>query len=147
VDLYPESKDSMIKLIQAIRSAYPDIKIVQNRGFTVIDKTAPCVDAVMFESFSSSYSFRDKSYDKADLESLEWTDAVAEKINTIRKEHPFIVLALDYASPDRVDLIKYFQKRSSKYNFLSYVTTISLNEVSYNKNKNLRMRDNGNGKH
>ncbi len=57
VDIYPETTNGMISLVNKIRLYYPDYYIVQNRGFTIINETASSINALLFEEFSTYYDF------------------------------------------------------------------------------------------
>ena len=38
VDLYPDAKPTMVSLITGIREAYPELILIQNRGFTIFSE-------------------------------------------------------------------------------------------------------------
>ncbi len=139
VEIYPQTKKGMIDLIANIRKKYPDIKIVQNRGFSVIADTAPYIDAVMYEDFSIDYDWQTDTYSKADESKLVSTGIFAVTLNKIRykykngkptlKKPQFLVVALDYANADQKDLIQFCYDRAWEYDFIPYVSTIQLDEV------------------
>ncbi len=129
VDIYPDTRKGMVDLIQNIRKKYPDIKIVQNRGFGVLQDTAPYIDGIMYEDFSINYDWQSDTYSQADSAKLNSTGSFAVGINEMRKKHNFIVFALDYANPDQKDLIQFCYDRAWEYDFLPYVSTINLDEV------------------
>ncbi len=139
VEIYQETKDGMIDLIRKIREKYPDIKMVQNRGFGVIAETAPYIDAVMYEDFSIDYDWENDTYSKADEAKLVTTGIFAVNLNKIRygfkngkpqkKKPDFLVLALDYAYPEQKELIQFCYDRAWEYDFIPYVSTIQLDEV------------------
>ncbi len=139
VEIYQNTKKGMIDLIANIRKKYPDIKIVQNRGFSVIADTAPYIDSVMYEDFSIDYDWENDTYSKADEGKLVSTGIFAVTLNKIRykyqngkptlKKPLFTVVALDYANPDQKDLIQFCYDRAWEYDFVPYVSTIQLDEV------------------
>ncbi|WP_457549739.1 endo alpha-1,4 polygalactosaminidase [Archaeoglobus sp.] len=55
VDKYPKFKDDMTDLIKDIRARYPNLILIQNRGFSIINKTAKYVNGVVFECFTTYY--------------------------------------------------------------------------------------------
>ena len=139
VEIYQNTKKGMIDLIANIRKKYPDIKIVQNRGFSVIADTAPYIDSVMYEDFSIDYDWENDTYSKADEGKLVSTGIFAVTLNKIRykfkdgkptlKKPQFTVVALDYANPDQKELIQFCYDRAWEYDFVPYVSTIQLDEV------------------
>ncbi len=128
-EMYPDTKEGMISLIKKIRDTYPDIKIVQNRGFVVLKGTSPYIDAIMYEDFSSHYDWDNDTYSKAEKANLVSSGVLAVDINKARQEHNFLVLALDYADLNQKDLIQFCYDRSWEYDFIPYVSTINLDEV------------------
>ena len=129
VDIYPETKQGMIDLIRKIREKYPEIKIVQNRGFGVLEETAEYIDAIMYEDFSIDYDWQTDTYSKADQAKLVSTGLFAKGINELRKKKNFLVLALDYADLNQKDLIQFCYDRAWEYDFIPYVSRIQLDEV------------------
>lgn len=135
VSLYPETLEGMVDLIKKIRQTYPEIKIVQNRGFAVLPRTAPYIDAVMFEDFSINYDWTRDVYSRMSDEELAY--AAAEAINNLvkvqqrekRRGHIVHVVALDYAEPFQKKLIGFCYARAWAYGFIPYVSTILLDEV------------------
>ena len=122
--IHTNQKEDVIRLIKDIRERYPNIIIIQNRGFEVVDKTAPYIDGVLFEDFSTYYDFKEKKAKFWDEESLEWTDMQAERL----KKLDIAVLTLDYVNDDK--MAKKCIERAKKYGFIPMVTKdIYLNSV------------------
>ncbi len=120
VDLYPKTGPGLVKIVQDLRAKYKDAVIVQNRGFSLLNQTAPSIDAVMFESFSSSYDFKKKTYGAVGGDP-SYVQNVAKR--------GLKVLALDYAEPSQGDLITKSYERAKSYGFVPYVSTINLDKV------------------
>ena len=123
VDLYPKTGGGLVKIVQNLRADHKDALIIQNRGFSLLAQTAPSLDAVMFESFSSSYDFKKKTYgavggDPSYVENLA--------------KRGLKVLALDYAEPGQLDLITKSYERAKSFGFVPYVSTINLDKVYTN---------------
>ncbi|MBX3083285.1 MAG: endo alpha-1,4 polygalactosaminidase [Anaerolineae bacterium] len=123
VDAYPQTTDGMIALIDGLRKAYPDALLVQNRGFTVIGKTAAQVDAVMFEDLITSYDFQNKEYIYAD------NTFTAGEMAALSKRTGLPILALDYAPPDNPAMAYLAVQAAKKYGFVSAVSTIFLDDI------------------
>lgn len=121
VDLFPKTKPGMVQLIRALRQSFPKAILVQNRGFAVLPQTAPFLDAVMFEDFSTLYNFNDGTYQAHEGDPRPLFPYLKRGLK---------VLALDYALPTQTALIQRAYSRARRYGFVPYVTTISLNEVS-----------------
>ncbi len=130
-DLKPEFHDAMIQLIKEIRDSFPDMKLVANRGFTILEDIAPVIDGMMWEDFSmAGYDFKKKKYLEADSSFLWWTDYFAVNfINRLRARYNFQVFALDYADPSDTEKIAFYYNRACSYGFIPYVATIFLDSV------------------
>ncbi len=126
IDLYPNARESMIEIIRALRDAYPNAVIVQNRGFSIIDDTVPLIDGVMAESLSTSYDFNTDTYGEVETGS---SDALIEQLRALKEEHGIVILALDYASPDDAALATYARQRAEANGFLSFASEITLQSI------------------
>ncbi len=130
-DLKPEFHYAMIELIREIRDSFPELKLVANRGFTILEDIAPFIDGMMWEDFSmAGYDFQKKRYIPADSSFLRWTGYYAVNfINRLRSKHPFNVFALDYAEPNDTSRIMFYYNRACSYGFIPYVATIFLDSI------------------
>lgn len=130
VDRYPETFDGMIELIKKLHETYPEVKLVANRGFSVLSAIAPYISGVMYESFTSAYDFLNKDYAKQLPSQIQTSGNLgAYTINMARKINDFKVFALDYALPESKDDIQYYYDRAWEYDFIPYVSTILLDNV------------------
>ena len=75
VDAYPELKAGMVELVREIREWHPELILVPNRGFAILDDIIPYVDAFKYEEMSSRYDFDTGKYvlasDEEELRTLE----------------------------------------------------------------------------
>ena len=134
VDIYPENKKSMIALIQKIRQTYPHIKIVANRGFSIIEEIMPFIDGVMFESFTTRYNSKTKEYTVYNDADMAYVNNVAQTLNRIRGDK--VVFALDYVKSQRdVPLIKAIKQHAKEFHFISSIATRDLNTILTSENK------------
>ena len=122
--IYTNQKDDVVELIKDIRKRYPTIIIIQNRGLEVVDKTAPYIDAVLFEDFSTYYDFKEKKAKFWSGNDLKWTDIQAERLKKLN----IIVLTLDYVNDE--EMAKKCIERAEEYGFIPMVTKdIYLNSI------------------
>lgn len=106
------------------------MKLVANRGFSVLSAIAPYISGVMYESFTSAYDFLNKDYAKQLPSQIQTSGNLgAYTINMARKINDFKVFALDYALPESKDDIQYYYDRAWEYDFIPYVSTILLDNV------------------
>ena len=130
VDVYPESKKSMVALIQKIRETYPHIKIIANRGFSIIDEIFPSIDGVMFEAFTTRYNNSTKKYEIYNGQDMTYVNSVAQKLNRIRGDK--LVFALDYIKSQRdVPIIKAIKAHAKEFHFIPSIATRELNTILF----------------
>jgi len=134
VDDYPFMKNCVIKLVKDIRKKHPNVIIVVNRGFAIVEDIAPYVDAVLFEDFGTYYDFSKKQYLKWSGSDYVWMINVAEKLRKLSMKYGIIVLALGYADLNNKTMLneycEYVSNLASEYGFVSYVGNIYLDKVN-----------------
>ena len=128
-DIYTDTRSGMISLIRKIRNQYPGYFIVQNRGFNLIEDTAGVIDAVLFENFSTYYSFDESSYQKWDGSDLDYNDDIAILLNQIRRTHPIDVWTLEYREPADYDLLSFALTRAERFGFVASTTDIHITRL------------------
>ena len=122
--IYNNQSNGVTELIKKLREVYPTIIIIQNRGFDMVDKTAPYIDGVLFEDFSTYYDFEENTAKYWEGNDLEWINTQAEKL----KQLNITVLTLDYVNDE--EMAKYCIERTKEYGFIPMVTEdIYLNSV------------------
>ena len=131
VDEYPEIAEGMADLVHKIRSKFPNIYLIANRGFKIFDSISSDINSVMFECFTSYYYFEKKKYRLNDKEGLKYNHMIYET-----KLVPFlskggVVLSLDYALPKQKRLINQAWSRAIDYGFVPAITQVELDKVSF----------------
>lgn len=119
-DLYPQVAPGLVAIVQALREHFPEAILVQNRGFRLLPKTAELVDAVMYENLSAMYNFQEKRYVAVDGDPTPVLPYAKRGL---------VVLALDYALPEDVDLVRRAYVRARELGFVPYVSVIRLDRV------------------
>jgi hypothetical protein len=130
VTIYPETFDGMVELIRDFRMALPNAPIIMNQSWELLLKTAPEIDGLMLEGFSTSYDFDAKSYRR---NPPSWDDSglanVKKYIVPTRAKHPFQVVVLDYARPQQKDLIQAAADRAATFGFLHCAAPVTLDDI------------------
>lgn len=129
VDIFEETKNGMISLINKIALHYPQLFIVQNRGFDLIKDTAESIDAVLFENFSSYYNFEKQTYEKWTGEDLVYINEVAILLNQIRRSSRFDVWTLDYMEAGDQDFLSVLLTRAARFGFVPSATNINITRL------------------
>ncbi len=123
IDVAPETEPGMIELIRGLRTAYPDALLVQNRGFDIAERVAGDIDAEMFEDLSTSYSFKDAKYVRAD------NSSEADQLVALHGRTGLPILALDYADPSDTETAARAVKIARSYSFIPSVSVIQLDDI------------------
>ncbi|MGM0767947.1 MAG: endo alpha-1,4 polygalactosaminidase [Pseudomonadota bacterium] len=82
------------RLVQSIRTRYPDAKIILNRGFHLTARVDDLVDGVAFESYRAGYDPGRRRYFDIPARDRQWLDAQLASWRERRPELPLI--AIDY---------------------------------------------------
>ncbi len=124
---YKGMKEASINLIKAVRTNFPQVKIMVNRGYTILPQLAPYVDIVLGESVRNTYDFNKKVYHKVD-ESLYLTQV--KWLKEAKQRNPKLkIYTLDYADPkDPIKITDIYSVQRAN-GFVPYVATIGLNEI------------------
>ena len=133
VDRYPWMRSSMVELIKSIRETYPDLYIIQNRGFSILNETCKYVDALLFEDFGTTYDFETGSYRPLTWGELRETMRNAVMVRELCGDC-VEVFALAYADPgNRLTMRLYMalvERLASAYGFVPYVSDLNLTYVN-----------------
>ena len=117
-EIFTSTQEAMANLICHLRSEVGGY-LVQNRGFTVLKRTANCVDAVLYEDLSTSYDFATGFY--------IYEEQPPEPVLAYRDR--LTLLALDYAPADRPALAWKACKRARDLGFVGYIAyNVNLHE-------------------
>ncbi len=95
---WSERKDQqgeMVELIRSIRTRFPELIIVQNAGFFLLDETSDYVDAVAIEGVATSYSFADQSYNVASDQEYSERIGLVDSLNQTFKKPIFVIEFMD----------------------------------------------------
>lgn len=115
-------RPGVIQLVSAIRSTFPDLTLIANRGFSILNDTSALFDAVLFEAFSTRHS--DGTYAAWEGGELAWTGSVARWLQRLCGNLP--ILTLDYADPGCHHLRVFAETRARAYGFIPFVTDYRL---------------------
>ena len=131
---FPWMADALVELVADIRERWPSLFLVQNRGFCVADRTAPLINAFLFEDFGTFYNFTSGRYEKLSAEELSWLRERASELVELRAEYGLVVLALAYADPSDPEMMEeymsYVNSLATEYGFISYVADIDLTYIN-----------------
>ncbi|CAB3288952.1 conserved exported protein of unknown function [Methanocaldococcus lauensis] len=127
--IYTNQKNEVIELIKKIRKENPNIIIIQNRGFEIVNETAPYIDGVLFEDFTTYYDFKTKNAYYWNGSDLNWINAQSEKLKNLKEKYGIIILTLDYVNNN--EMAKKCIEHAKEYGFIPMTTNdINLNSIN-----------------
>lgn len=124
---YKGMVDAAARVVSAIRMHYPQVPIIQNRGYEILPQTAGIVNYVMAESLMADHNFEKKSYYMVPQELLDIQLTLLAK--ALEQNPKLQILSLDYWSPDDADSIKSIYASQRERGFHPYVATVELDII------------------
>jgi uncharacterized protein (TIGR01370 family) len=120
-------REAAVRLVKAIRSHYPDITLMMNRGYDLLPAVERDVDAVLAESLHGTYDFATRQYKRV---APADTAAQLRVLHAARARRPVLRLyALEYWNPDDADGIAGLYRDARAAGFETYVATIELDRL------------------
>ena len=123
----PEEKKrqerGLVKVIQAIKKTYPEVKLIFNRGFEIIPKVAPHVFAVAAESLFQGWDQSNTRYVEVAKEEREW---LLQELRTIQKSFQLPVIIIDYLPPQDRQKARSVAQKIQKLGMIPWVSTPEL---------------------
>ena len=115
------------EIVRAIRTRFPDITIMMNRGYALLPGTAKDVDFILAEAMASRWSFADKRYEEMSASDWLWQ---AERLRAAKRSNPSVELTtLDYWEPSDRATVKSLYERERAAGFHPYVAILALDRL------------------
>jgi hypothetical protein len=120
-------RQAAVDIIQAIRTNFPYLKIMVNRGYDLMPDIGDVIDSVLAESSLTTYDFNTKVY--SFLPEAEYDRNVAQ-LRSFQRQFPRLqVMTLDYWQTDDTATVAKIYAMQSANGFSPYVAGISLDRV------------------
>jgi polysaccharide biosynthesis protein PelA len=121
---FPETRPGVKTLIHQLHHHFPHLRLIANRGFSLLPDITSVLSAWLFESFSSYHD--GDTCQPWPAQDEPWLQLQAERL----RQTGLPLLALDYANPDQPELLTYAHGRARTAGFLPYVTNYALDWLS-----------------
>ncbi len=115
-----------VYLIRRLKERYPDMLIVINRGFEIVEEVRELIDGVVVESLFVGLD-GDRQYVKVREEDRRYLLPILERIKGIGLP----VIVIDYLPPSRRSRAKDIVKRIRDLGFIPYVSDRELSRVGH----------------
>ncbi len=126
-DEYKGTARHCVALVRAVRKQYPKLLLCQNRGFEIIERTAPYLNYLLIEGLSSSMDIATSTRTDVSGNDRDFLIAKAEAARKVNSA--LVVLTLDYVPADDGPKREKVSEFSRKLGYVPYVSTPALNEV------------------
>lgn len=137
-ELGEANKQAAIQLVKDIRQTHPDIKIMLNRGFSILPDVSPQLDFILAESVLSETNV---STGQSELFPPSTYIQVIRPLLRARRQSPQLkIMTLDYWKQDDVDGIQFLYAVHRKHGLIPYVTTPDLRQLSLEPHRQQRNR-------
>ncbi len=118
-----EYRAALIGLIKDLKQAYPDKKILVNRGFSLLPDLGEAVDGLVVESVFRTYNFAERRYERSREGD---TEQLVKWIKEIRSSG-LPVAVIDYVNPGDRQLALQTARRIEALDCQGFITTPALN--------------------
>jgi hypothetical protein len=108
----------LIEVVRTLRSRFPGIRLIANRGFELLPMIKGELIAVAAESLFRGWDARAKRYVEVSEADRSW---LLGQLNTAREAHALPVLAIDYVAPADRDLARETAARIRALGFAPWV--------------------------
>lgn len=116
----------LIKIIRRIAIEYPELRIITNRGFEVIDQLAEYVEAVAAESLYASWDNAGQRYKSVSDNDRQW---LLSKLDHVKNKLGLDVIAIDYLPPASRDEARAVARKIAQHGYIPWVTNPALDYV------------------
>ena len=110
-------ESGLAETVRAIKTRYPEARLILNRGFEIFPKVKDIVFAVAAESLFQNFSPATGQYGEVPPNDREWLTA---KLNEV-KSAGVPVIAIDYVPPGKRDLARKTAERIKELGFIPWV--------------------------
>jgi len=118
--------DALSRLIGTLAQRQPSMKLIANRGFEVIDRIAPHLEAVAAESLYASWNNQDERYTPVSATDREWLLA---RLGDVRERHGLDVIAIDYVPPAKRERAREVAAAIARHGIVPWVATPALDHI------------------
>lgn len=120
------SRQAMIQLVKRLHEAFPDLLLIPNNGFEVLEAIAPVVQGVVTESLCSMPDFEAGGYRTSDPEDRGFREAALHKM---MKRYGLAVFNIDYVAPGDLPMAHECVKDAHQNGFKPFVTQKDLDRL------------------
>ncbi len=126
----PEQKQQQEKglsnLLYRIKRQHPNLRLIANRGFEIIDQIAPYLEGIAAESLYSGWNNESQAYVEVPANDRQWLNTTLARI---KQQHQLDVIVIDYVPPADRGKAREVAARITSDGFIPWVANPSLDYV------------------
>ncbi len=119
-------RTGLIILVGEMATRYPDMRLITNRGFEVLDDIAPHIEAVAAESLYAAWDNSRQTYTTVTENDRQW---LLGKLNHVQDDLNLDVIVIDYLPPARRAEASTVAARIAEHGFIPWVANPELDYV------------------
>jgi len=127
---HPEDADvyreAMVSLIAEIHDTFPDLYLLTNGGFAILDEIAPYLDGVVVEDITFMPNFKKGGYMRTPE---EWSSAKIAALRPLVEGYRIPVFSIDYVDGSDEQAIDEAIDRSRQLGYTPYLAGKELNQI------------------
>ncbi len=113
-------------LLQRIKQKHPNIRMIVNRGFEVMNKISPYIEAVAAESLYAGWNNAEQTYQEVSEANRGW---LRNQLDAASNRYGLDVIVIDYLPPSRRSDARDVAAQIAKQGFIPWVANPALDYV------------------
>ena len=113
-------------IISGIKARHPQLKLIANRGFEVLDGIGEHLDAIAAESLFVGWNNSAQEYQPVNTQDRQW---LTNKLTAAKQQFGLDVIAIDYLPPERRDEARQIASDIVDLGFIPWVSTPTLDYI------------------
>lgn len=118
-----KQQQGLVQILKQLKSRHSKFVLVANRGFEVMDRIAPYLEAVAAESLYQKWDNSRQRYLPVPEDDRNW---LKNKLNAIKSKHALDIVAIDYLPPEQREKAREIAKKIELDGFIPWVANPSL---------------------
>ncbi len=123
---YEGAEDAMVTLVRKMRNRFPELLLVSNNGFSILDRLAPHLDGMVSEDIHWRVDFKNEGYRKVPPPVRR---KKVQLLTELRAKHDLPVFVIDYPPPKNTEAIRAAVEHSVELGFKPYIARKKLNRI------------------
>jgi hypothetical protein len=121
-----QQQSGLGNLLYRIKRQHPNLRLIANRGFEVMDHIAPYLEAVAAESLYAGWDNGREQYVSVSDNDRQW---LSQKLQQIKQQHDLDIIVIDYLPPAERSQAREVAAKITESGFIPWVASPALDYV------------------